>query len=290
MSGFIKLYRGWSDCDLFKNEPFCERAAWVWLIENAAWKETMRYNYKGEMIPLERGQIHVSLASLESVFGWSKKRIRGFLDRLEKGHMAVTNRAQSGTVLTICNYDKYQNVQHTEGHSQGTVKGTAGAQSGHTQEEGKEIKEEKKSARGSRLSSDWKPDDECRAYAREERGWGDPTIDAVGEDFRDHWIGASGNNAIRSDWSAAWRKWVRNDRRPDGNTLPKESERAFKSDDQWNAWCEERAARASSEKDREHWRSKIRRPSVPLDPGIHPVMVPDVKMAEAPDQKRSSPV
>lgn len=144
MSGFIKLHRGWHESDLFKdNESYCERMAWLWLIENAAWKDTTRYNHKGEIIEIKRGQIHVSLSSLETAFNWSKKKVRGFIDRLEKRHMVGAKKAQSGTLLTICNYAKYQDNKDVQGHGQGTAKGTDGAQLGHTQEEGKEIKEDK---------------------------------------------------------------------------------------------------------------------------------------------------
>ena len=141
MSGFIKLYRGWHKSDLFTDkEPYCDRAAWLWLVENAAWKDAVRYNHKGESVMIERGQIHVSLSSLETTFNWSKKKVRGFLVRLEIRHMAGIKRAQDGTTITICNYCKYQDVPDSQGHSQGTVKGTARAQLGHTQEEGKEFK------------------------------------------------------------------------------------------------------------------------------------------------------
>jgi hypothetical protein len=143
MSGWIRLDRRWHNTDGIKqNEPFCERAAWVWLISNAAWKDTVRHNHKGELVEVQRGQIHVSLTSLETVFRWSKKKVRGFLDRLETGHMVVAERAQSGTVLTICNYAKYQDVPDSEGHGQGTAKGTVGARSGHTQEQGITNKQE----------------------------------------------------------------------------------------------------------------------------------------------------
>jgi hypothetical protein len=141
MSGFIKLYRGWHKSDLFTDkEPYCDRAAWLWLVENAAWKDVVRYNHKGESVMIERGQIHVSLSSLETTFNWSKKKVRGFLVRLEIRHMAGIKRAQDGTTITICNYCKYQDVPDAQGHSQGTVKGTARAQLGHTQEEHKKEK------------------------------------------------------------------------------------------------------------------------------------------------------
>lgn len=141
MAGYIKLHRGWRNTDgLTPSTVFSDWEAWLWLLENAAWKPRTRFNAKGEEIHLERGQMHVSLSSLASVFGWSKKRVRTFLGRIERVSKVVTKRAQSGTLLTICNYDEYQSEGHSQGHSRGTV----GAQSGHTHKEGKEGKEGKK--------------------------------------------------------------------------------------------------------------------------------------------------
>ena len=141
MAGYIKLFRGWRDTDgLTQSVVFSDCEAWLWLLENAAWKPRTRFNAKGEEIHVERGQLHVSLASLSSAWGWSKKRVRTFLDRLERVSKVGTAKAQSGTILTICKYDEYQSDQNDEG----TAKGTAGAQPGHTHKEGKEGKEKKK--------------------------------------------------------------------------------------------------------------------------------------------------
>jgi hypothetical protein len=141
MSGYIKFHRGWHDCDVFNaSEPYCERAAWAWLLTNAAWKDATRRTGQGAIVKLTRGQIHVSLASLASAWGWSIKRVRGFIDRLEKGHMVGTAKDKTGTVLTISNYEKYQGDGPVGGTPRGTEKGTAGAQPGHTQEEDKEDK------------------------------------------------------------------------------------------------------------------------------------------------------
>ncbi len=96
MSGFVKLHRGWHDSPKFKNEPYCERAAWAWLITNAAWRDTERRTGQGALVPIKRGQMHVSLASLANKWGWSIKRVRGFIERLENGQDLGTVRAQSG--------------------------------------------------------------------------------------------------------------------------------------------------------------------------------------------------
>lgn len=142
VSGYIRLYRGWRDCDAFGDEPMSEREAWLWLIEHAAWKPTTRSNAKGERVRIDRGQLHVSLRSLEKVFGWGKNKVARFIQRLVDCDMLGTASGQSGTLLTVLNYAKYQDDRD----SRDTETGTASGQSRDTQEEGKEGKEERKPA------------------------------------------------------------------------------------------------------------------------------------------------
>jgi len=142
MSGYVRLYRGWRDCDVFADEPMSEREAWLWLIEHAAWKPVTRSNAKGERVRIDRGQLHVSLRALEKVFGWGKNKVARYLERLSDHEMIGTAMGQSGTVLTILNYSKYQD----ERDSRDTETGTASGQSRDTHKEGKEGKEEKERA------------------------------------------------------------------------------------------------------------------------------------------------
>lgn len=152
MSGYIKLHRGSRDTDgLLPSTNYSDWEAWTWLLENCAWKELSRWNGKGEEIRLKPGQIHVSIRSLSTAWGWSNKAVRTFLTRLERVQKVAQSKAQSGTTLTICNWEKYQGQDGNEGHSQRHSRGTVGAQSGHTQEEGKEGKEGKNYAFAGRV-------------------------------------------------------------------------------------------------------------------------------------------
>jgi hypothetical protein len=146
MAGYIKLHRGWHDSDQFTNEPYCERAAWCWLLTNAAWKDTTQRNHKGEVVTVKRGQYHTSIRTLAGHWGWSIKRVRTFLKVLEKCNAAGTAGTQSGTLITICKYRDFQDCGQAGGTAKGTAGNTDGAQTGHTKEEGEEGKEEKDSA------------------------------------------------------------------------------------------------------------------------------------------------
>lgn len=164
MSGWIRLHRGWRDCDVFGDEPMTEREAWLWLIEKAAWKPCVRSNAKGERVKIERGQFHTSLRTLGAAWGWGKNKVARFMERLVDHDMAGTASGQSGLVVTILNYDKYQD----ERDGRDTETGTASGQPRDTQEEGKEVKEESKSRKRERTPDfevpDWVPAEPWAAY------------------------------------------------------------------------------------------------------------------------------
>jgi hypothetical protein len=126
------MHRGWRDCEAFEDrrDPMADADAWFWIIEHTAWKPLRRTAGQGQSVMLKRGQIHISDRSLATAFHWDKKRVRRFLERLEQHGMVLQNRDQSGTILTVCNYDKYQQISEPSG--------PAKDQSGTTQEQGKQ--------------------------------------------------------------------------------------------------------------------------------------------------------
>lgn len=71
-----------------------------------------------------------------------------------------------------------------------------------SQPEGKEATNGRR--RKSRISADWRPDEQDQAYALG-RGFDDPWIEQQAERFRDHHLKA-GSSFL--DWNAAWRTWV----------------------------------------------------------------------------------
>jgi hypothetical protein len=63
---------------------------------------------------------------------------------------------------------------------------------------------------GARITSDWRPTQADRVEAQR-RGL-DP--DETANAFLDHWLGATGPNALSPDWSARFRGWCRHERGP----------------------------------------------------------------------------
>jgi hypothetical protein len=144
MSGFIKLHRGWRDCEVFKDEPCTQREAWVWLLEHTAWKDCQRRDAQKALIEVNRGQFHTSIRNLAAAWQWSRGRVERFLNDLKTGHMIDHEAGHGGLLITICNYDKYQANEPSAGPTSGPSAGpSAGHEQGHTRRSNKKLEEEK---------------------------------------------------------------------------------------------------------------------------------------------------
>jgi hypothetical protein len=87
----------------------------------------------------------------------------------------------------------------------------------------RDIKEDRRlksaASRGTRLNPSWTPSDAGRAYARQE-GFSEAETDREVLQFRDYWIAAAGSKAVKLDWDAAWRTWLRRSADMKGKTGP----------------------------------------------------------------------
>jgi hypothetical protein len=96
---FYRMQRGWFDKPVFDREPYCRRAAWVWLIENAAFAP-----HNG----LERGQLRASNRFLAEAWSWSESKVRRWLLAAEEATMIRRVTVSGKNLITLCNYGKYQ--------------------------------------------------------------------------------------------------------------------------------------------------------------------------------------
>jgi hypothetical protein len=158
---------------------------------------------------------------------WSKSRVSRFLQRLEKRDMLVLESGTGQLVVSLCNYEVFQNTWDTSGTRAGQSAGHERDSSGTNykkdekqKEEGLSILEEAdaspKQKRGTRLSPDWEPTDE-HITAALEIGLSNEGIQNEADKFRDYWIAKSGQAAVKRDWLATWRNWCRNSKGFNGN-------------------------------------------------------------------------
>ena len=72
-----------------------------------------------------------------------------------------------------------------------------------------------KPAKGTRIPDDWEAGPKERAFAKE-MGLNDAQIAFEAAKFADHWRQSSSKNAVKRDWLAGWRNWLRSDYRSTG--------------------------------------------------------------------------
>lgn len=109
IGNWYRMQRGWQSHPVFRQEPYSERDAWIWLVDTAVFApEGKRTVINLKPIFLMRGQVCFGLRFLAEKWGWNLGRVHRYLKRLKKHDMIWTDTTTGQTVITIRNYDKYQ--------------------------------------------------------------------------------------------------------------------------------------------------------------------------------------
>lgn len=113
MKGWISIHRNLQQHYLWEDKPFSKGQAWVdlLLMVNHTDNKTM---VGGELIEVKRGSRVTSELKLMERWGWSKSKVRAFLQLLQNDSMIVKKTDRKKTTLTICNYDIWQDNKTTE--------------------------------------------------------------------------------------------------------------------------------------------------------------------------------
>jgi hypothetical protein len=223
MTGFINMQRDALDHHLLKDAD--RFRAWFWLLASAAWKPT-RVRIKGETVTLKRGELTYSVRFLAEAWGWSKSRVDRFLSALRDEGMIET-RAKNGStagqaagqgqsIITICNYTKYQSPQECERDNDVPENGTTAGQQRDKEEEvnkslpnGRDNNTRGRAREGTRLPDDWEPKPLTEPLESTVAAWPVGAIERELAKFRDWAASANGPNALKKNWDAAWRNWLR---------------------------------------------------------------------------------
>ncbi len=112
-NGFIKLYRSIQDNPLWESKPFDKARAWIDLLLLANHRDS-EVLIKGDVYVCKRGQVLRSIKYFENRWGWSRQRVRTFLNLLQKLKMIDKKLTKKLTHLTICNYKDFQDSATTK--------------------------------------------------------------------------------------------------------------------------------------------------------------------------------
>ncbi|PKF29017.1 DNA replication protein DnaD [Macrococcoides caseolyticum] len=140
MAGWISLHRSIEKHWLYEEErKFSRFEAWVdlLLMVNHSDNKTM---IDGKLVTVKRGQRITSLRKLGDRWNWSLTKVDAFLKLLEEDKMIVLKKDTKKTLVTIVNYDIYQNNDLEKRHrkdSEKTVKE-------HRKDSEKTVKEHRK--------------------------------------------------------------------------------------------------------------------------------------------------
>ncbi len=111
---YVKLHRLLNDNPLWLSEPFTKAQAWIDLFMNANWKPR-QIEIRGNQITVGRGQLGWSELTMAKRWQWSRMKVRRFLAYLEDIGNIVQEKSHLITVITICNYEKYQSEEVVDG-------------------------------------------------------------------------------------------------------------------------------------------------------------------------------
>lgn len=114
MSGTVNISRDiWNDA-AFRDQPFTEREAFMWMVMEASWKPRER-RIGSISVHLERGQLATSVRFMADAWKWQKSTVDRFLKRLKNRDMIGTASGTGVNIITICKYDEYQGKLNSSG-------------------------------------------------------------------------------------------------------------------------------------------------------------------------------
>lgn len=115
--GYILLARKLFDSWLMDKPPLWMKL-WVWMVGQANWKDRDK---------LKKGQFVATISDMQDAMSYhigyrkkapTKDEIRNAYEAFAKATMITTTKTTRGSVVTICNYDKYQDFKTYEAHSE----------------------------------------------------------------------------------------------------------------------------------------------------------------------------
>lgn len=141
--GWIKEYRAIREHWLWSDKPFARGQAFNDLLLMVNHQDN-KIMMNGELIEVKRGQRITSLRYLAETWGWSTKKVKTFLEVLQKENMITFKCDSKKTLITIENWDLYQNEETQKKHK-GNTEETEKKHRGNTEEMQKKTnKNEKK--------------------------------------------------------------------------------------------------------------------------------------------------
>ena len=227
--GWIKLHRKIQDCWIWQEKPYDKARAWVDLLLLALHHDK-KLLIDNEIFVVERGSFMTSILKLSDRWGWSRNKVKRFLELLEDEQMLNTKRTPKGTLVTIVKYEDYQPLD-TSGEP--TIEPTNEPINRPTGEptleptdepQNKNIKNDK-NIKNNNIRRNFKPPtlQEVQEYCQERNN----KVDAQSfVDFYESKDWMVGKNKMK-DWKASVRTWERREKNKPSQTNPRNPSGGF---------------------------------------------------------------
>ena len=111
--GWIKLHRTLEEHPFWLSEKFTKPQAWIDLILLANHADGFFF-VAGRKVPVKRGQVGRSLLTLGKRWNWSRGKVERYMEFLEGERMIVLKTGQHNSIVTICNYNTFQNDDRSD--------------------------------------------------------------------------------------------------------------------------------------------------------------------------------
>ncbi|WP_218697282.1 DnaD domain-containing protein [Mammaliicoccus sciuri] len=122
MAGWISLHRSIENHWLYEEDrKFSKFEAWIDLLLMVNHKDNKTI-MDGKLVTVKRGQRITSLRKLGDRWKWSLTKVDSFLRLLEEDKMIVVKKDTKKTLVTIVNYDVYQNIDLEKRHRKDSEK------------------------------------------------------------------------------------------------------------------------------------------------------------------------
>ena len=129
--GYILQPRIFDISDSSKFPP-CTREVWFYILRNVSHTDSGKF---------KRGSGFFNINDIIEALSWhvgyrkesySKTQVAKALRRLREGLMIDTMKTTRGMMITVCNYEFYQDPKNYEGHNEGTTKASRRPSTDHT--------------------------------------------------------------------------------------------------------------------------------------------------------------
>lgn len=121
MNGWIKLHKSITEHWLW-DDPVILRA-WLDLLMSVNYTDK-KVLFNGKLIIVKAGQIITSIRKLSERWGCTRRKASRIIQLFTQDNMVELKTDRNGTLLTVVNYGKYQDMRDTESTTQDTTEST----------------------------------------------------------------------------------------------------------------------------------------------------------------------